>query len=59
MGQSLVVGRLVSLSFHWGVSCLTTEVASSNSMTPLLGTSAKVTHIDFWQPSLSQVSGTY
>ena len=42
------MGGLVSLSLHWE-SCLAAEVVSSGFMSPLLGTLAKVTHIDSWE----------
>ena len=35
------------------------EMISSSSISPLLGISAKVTHIESWEPTSFQVSGTF
>ena len=42
-----------------GGPVLLLEMVSSGSIAPLLGISNKVTHTESWEPSTSQVSGTF
>lgn len=50
------VARLVSLSLHWESRRLR-EVATSVSLCPAVGVSARVTFIDFLEPPPNHISG--